>query len=167
MPLCFFCTFAMVIDPSAPRSIRSLLRSLSFMVQLISVILFKGSTLNMHGILKFWPAFTLISSSEICNTNEIFSLFWITLLKRHALHTSPEWNRFVQKTKTFKVIQICKKIRIFISSIQGPSNMIIYRSIIIARKILWFIKDRWNSLFLQKSLFLFSTLYNRLLPRPL
>ena len=93
--------------------------------------------------------------------------FWKILFKYLSTfyltgHTSPDWNRFVQKTKKVKVVQICKSLTLFISSIYGPSKIIIYRGIIITRWMLWVPKDRWNSCFLQKSLFLLSDSYNKL-----
>ena len=84
------------------------------------------------------------------------------------LHSRPELNRFVQKTKNVKVVQICKKLTIFISSIQGPSKMLIYRSIIMARKFLGAIKIHF--LFKNKnccSYLVVSTLFNKLPTRPL
>ena len=83
-----------------------------------------------------------------------------------AVHTSPEWNRFVQKTKRVKVVQIYKNLTFFMSSIQGPSRMAIYVTIFITRKMLWVIKYELNTCLLLKSLLLFSNHYGRLQARP-
>ena len=53
------------------------------------------------------------------------------------MHTSPDWNRFVQKTKKVKIVQICKSLTLLMASIHGASNMIIYRAKVITRWMLW------------------------------
>ena len=50
-----------------------------------------------------------------------------------SMHTGPEWDRFVQKTKKVKVVQIYKNLAILMSFIFGLSNMIIYRAITMTR----------------------------------
>ena len=76
--------------------------------------------------------------------------------RMHTMHTSPDWNRLVQKTKKDKVVQICKSLTILMSSLHGPSKMNIYRAITMTRLMLGVLKDKWNSCFWQKPLFLLS-----------
>ena len=82
------------------------------------------------------------------------------------VHSGPEWNRFVQKTKKVKVVQVCKTLTFFISSIQGSSKTVVFRTIIIIRKALFVNEYRWHSPFLQKSPSLLSNCFDILRARP-